>query len=62
MGKMRNSYKTVFGKPEGRQCLRGYFEMGLKEIGWEDVEWIHMAQDWDQWRDCGNTVINLPPQ
>jgi hypothetical protein len=24
--------------------------MGLKEIWWESVEWIHLAQDRDQWR------------
>jgi hypothetical protein len=24
--------------------------MDLKEIGWEDVDWIHVAQDMDQWR------------
>jgi hypothetical protein len=23
----------------------------LREIGWEGVEWIHLAQDRDQWRD-----------
>jgi hypothetical protein len=23
--------------------------MDLKEIGWEGVDWMHMAQDKDQW-------------
>jgi hypothetical protein len=23
--------------------------MNLKEIGWDDVDWIHLAQDRDQW-------------
>jgi len=23
--------------------------MDCKEIGWEDVDWIHLAQDRDQW-------------
>jgi hypothetical protein len=22
--------------------------MDLRETGWEGVEWIHLAQDWDQ--------------
>jgi len=22
----------------------------LREIGWEGVDWIHLAQDTDQWR------------
>jgi hypothetical protein len=31
----------------------------LREIAWEGVDWIHMAQDTDQWRALVNTVINL---
>jgi len=23
--------------------------MDLREIGWEDVNWMHLAQDRDQW-------------
>jgi hypothetical protein len=26
---------------------------------WDDVEWIDMAQDRDQWRALVNTVLNL---
>jgi len=33
--------------------------MNLREIGCEDVDWIHLAQDRDQWRDDVNTVMNL---
>jgi len=33
--------------------------MHLKEIGWEGVDWIHLAQDRDQWLVLVNTVINL---
>jgi hypothetical protein len=29
------------------------------EIGWDDVGWIDMAQDTDQWRALVNTVLNL---
>jgi hypothetical protein len=25
-------------------------KMDLKETGWEDFDWIYLAQDWDQWR------------
>jgi hypothetical protein len=28
-------------------------------LGWDDVDWIDMAQDKDQWRVLGNTVLNL---
>jgi len=33
--------------------------MELREIGWEGVDWIHLAQNSDQWRDFMNTVMNL---
>jgi hypothetical protein len=33
-------------------------KMDLREIGWDDVDWIDMAQDRDQWRAL-NTVLNL---
>jgi hypothetical protein len=33
--------------------------MKLREIGWEDVDWIHLAQDMDQWHGLVNTVMNL---
>jgi hypothetical protein len=31
----------------------------LREIGWDDVDWIDLAQDRDQWRALVNTVMNL---
>jgi hypothetical protein len=31
----------------------------LREIGWDGVDWIDMAQDRDQWRILVNTVLNL---
>jgi hypothetical protein len=33
--------------------------MGLREIGQSGMDWIHLAQDRDQWRALVNTVINL---
>jgi hypothetical protein len=29
------------------------------EIGWEFVDWIHLAQDRDQWRALLNTAMNF---
>jgi hypothetical protein len=26
--------------------------MDSGEIGWEDVDWIHLPQDRDKWRSC----------
>jgi hypothetical protein len=31
----------------------------FREIEWDGVDWIHMAQDRDQWRDVVNKVLNL---
>jgi hypothetical protein len=33
--------------------------MDLREVGWKDVDWIHLAQDRDQRRAVVNTIINL---
>jgi hypothetical protein len=33
--------------------------MDLRETVWEDVDWIHLTQDRDQWRAVLNTVMNL---
>jgi hypothetical protein len=33
--------------------------LDLREIGWESMNWIHLAQDRDQWRTGVSTVMNL---
>jgi hypothetical protein len=30
--------------------------MDLREIGWDDMDWIDLAQDKDRWRALVNTV------
>jgi hypothetical protein len=35
------------------------FIMGHREIGWEEVVWMHLAQDRDQLRAFVNTAMNL---
>jgi hypothetical protein len=32
----------------------------LREIRWEAVDWMHLAQDRVQWRDLVNTVMKFP--
>jgi hypothetical protein len=34
-------------------------KMDLREIGWDGMDWIKLAQDGDQWRALVNMVINL---
>jgi hypothetical protein len=60
---MRNAYRILVGKPEGkrprwrhRRRWEYNIRMDLKEIGWEGVDWMHLAQDR---RALVNTVMNL---
>jgi hypothetical protein len=33
-------------------------KIDLREIGWDGMDWIDLAQDRDQWRAFVNTVMN----
>jgi hypothetical protein len=33
--------------------------MDLREIGWDGMDWIDLAQNRDQWRALVKAVINL---
>jgi hypothetical protein len=33
--------------------------MNLREIEWESVDWIHLAQNQDHWGAVVNKVMNL---
>jgi len=66
MGEMRNVYKTLVRKPEGtrpsqrpRHKQKDNIRMYLRDIYWEGVDWIHLAQYRDQWWAFVNTVMNL---
>jgi hypothetical protein len=45
------------GRP--RRRLEDNIRMDLREIEWGGMDWIHLAQDRDQWRAVVNTVRNL---
>jgi hypothetical protein len=62
----RNSYRILVGKPKGYRPLGrprrrwvDNIEMDLREEGWNDMDWIDLAQDSDQWKAPVNTVMNL---
>jgi hypothetical protein len=66
MGEKRNACRILVGKPEGRRPLRrprfrwvDNMKIDLREIGWDGVDWVNLAQDRDQWRALVNTVMNL---
>jgi hypothetical protein len=67
--KKRNTYRILVGKPEGKRPLgrprrKGVnnIEMDPREIGWDGMDWIDLAQDRDRWRALVNTVMNLRVQ
>jgi hypothetical protein len=66
IGEKRNTYRILVGKPEGKRPLgrprhrwADNIDMDLKEIGWDGVDWIDMAEDRDQCWALVNTVLNL---
>jgi hypothetical protein len=66
MGELRNAYRILVEKPEGKRSPRrrrrrgvDNVKMDLGEIGWDGMDWIDLAQDRDQWRALVNTVMNL---
>jgi hypothetical protein len=59
MGKKRNAYTILVGKPEGKRLLGRHrcrredsITMDLRKTGWDDMNWIHLAQNRDQWQTC----------
>jgi predicted small integral membrane protein len=66
MGKKRNAYRLLVGKPEGKRPLGSprckwidNIRMDLLEVGWCDVAWIGLAQDRNRWRALVNSILNL---
>jgi hypothetical protein len=53
----KNVYGILVGKLEGKRPLRrprrrwvDSTEMDLREIKWDSMDWIDLAQDRDQWK------------
>jgi hypothetical protein len=62
MVEMRNTLFWLEGKRPLERPRRRWgcsIRMGLREVGWEGVNWIHLSEDRDQWRTLVNTVMNL---
>jgi hypothetical protein len=54
------------GKPEGKRPLGRQrhrwvdnIKIDLREIRWDGMDWIDLAQNKDQWSALLNTVMNL---
>jgi hypothetical protein len=66
LGEDRKVYKLLVGKLKLKRALgrlrhrwEGGIKMDLGEIGWEGVEWIHMAWESNQWWALVKMVMNL---
>jgi hypothetical protein len=66
MGEVRGAYNILVGRPEGRRPLgrprhrwEDNIKMYLREIGFGDVDWIHLAPDRDMWWAVVNMVMKL---
>jgi hypothetical protein len=66
MEEKRNAYRILVVKIEGKESLGrprrmwvDNIKMGLREVGWDDMDWIDLVQQMDQRRALVNTVMNL---
>jgi hypothetical protein len=62
MGEKRNAYRILVGEPEGKRPLgrpRHRWVDNIREIGWNGVDWIDMAEERDQRRALVNMILNF---
>jgi hypothetical protein len=64
--KMKNVYRILSRKPEGKRSLGRYrctlednIKMDLKEIRYEGMDCIYLSWDRDQWKALVNMVMGL---
>jgi hypothetical protein len=61
-----NAYRILVGNPEGKRPLGrprrrwvDIVKMAPREIWWDGMDWIDLAQDRNQWRTLVNTVMKF---
>ncbi|KAJ4448404.1 hypothetical protein ANN_10420 [Periplaneta americana] len=66
MGESRNAYRVLVERPEGKRPLgrprhrwEDNIKMDWREVGYDDRDWINLAQDRDQWRAYVRAAVNL---
>jgi hypothetical protein len=66
MGEKRKAHRLFVGKPEGKRPLGrprcrwvDNIRMDLGGVGWGDLDWNGLAQDWNRWSALVNSVFNL---
>jgi hypothetical protein len=50
--------KIPLGRPRRRRWVDN-IKIEFREIGWDNMDWIDLSQDRDQWRALLNTVMGL---
>jgi hypothetical protein len=65
-GDKRNACRVLMGKLDGKRPRRrskrkreDNIKMDLREIRCDDMVWIRLTQDRDQWQAVVNTVMNF---
>jgi hypothetical protein len=66
VGARKNVHRILLRKCKGKIPLgrtkrrwEDDIKIDLKEVGWEGVNWINLAQDMYKWRTVVNTVMKL---
>ncbi|KAJ4441958.1 hypothetical protein ANN_11822 [Periplaneta americana] len=66
MGESRNSYRVLVGRLEGKRPLgrprrrwEDNIKMDFREVGYDNRDWVNLAQDRDQWRAYVRAAMNL---
>jgi hypothetical protein len=66
IGEIRTAYRILVGKPGRKKSLgrprrrwTNNCKSDLKGIIYEVVDWIHLAEDRDQWQTLEYTVMNI---
>jgi hypothetical protein len=66
MGIKTNAYRMLMGKSEGKRALgrprhrwEDNIKIDLREIGWDDMDWINLTEGKEQWLALVNMVMNL---
>ncbi|KAJ4430430.1 hypothetical protein ANN_22646 [Periplaneta americana] len=66
MGESSNAYRVLVGRPEGKRPLErprrrweDNIKMDLREVVYDDRDWINLAQYRDRWRAYVRAAMNL---